>query len=350
MKKILLILFLLIIVALGFLYIGKKAPSTPQTIANQTHTESTTTNQINQTTSESTAANQTNSEAPVANQTSTGNPATTAHPITATNTPTTNLTTIKNPPETSNKPSSSVFSLSNETKLALEQGEKSLNQGEQAKAWTYYSLAMKGDIDIPTRRKIQKILDPIVATLRVKTEMTKCFAYSIQSGDSLTKIAKKNKTTVGLIREVNKKYDDNIIAGRTLQVIPQNLIIEVYKKSYFLVVYLENGLYYRSYEVGLGKDDKTPVGEFVIKQKEKQPVWTYTDENGRQERIKFGDPRHKIGTRWLGFDHDGIGIHGTIEPDSIGKNMSNGCVRMRNEEVEKLFDLVDYTTKVKICP
>ncbi|HZG73251.1 MAG TPA: L,D-transpeptidase, partial [Chondromyces sp.] len=59
------------------------------------------------------------------------------------------------------------------------------------------------------------------------------------------------------------------------------------------------------------------------------------------------------GTRWVGFDAKGTdgriyGIHGTNNPSSIGKYISNGCIRMRNSAVELLYEKVPINTKVLI--
>ena len=66
----------------------------------------------------------------------------------------------------------------------------------------------------------------------------------------------------------------------------------------------------------------------------------------------FGHPKNVLGTRWIGFEEKeglyGYGIHGTAEPESIGKAESNGCIRLRNEDVEELFDFVETKTKVVI--
>lgn len=173
-------------------------------------------------------------------------------------------------------------------------------------------------------------------------------SYKIFAGDNLTKIARKKfKTSIELIRYLNKKKDDKIMPGKSLKVIDGMPTVEIYKDSFFLVVYLAQGLYLESYEIGLGKEDKTPVGTFVIKTKEEKPLW-YAEENGKTVKIPYGDPRHAIGSRWMGFDFEGIGIHGTKEPQSIGKNQSSGCIRMLNEEVEKLYDLLAMGTQVVI--
>jgi len=102
-----------------------------------------------------------------------------------------------------------------------------------------------------------------------------------------------------------------------------------------------------AYRVGLGRDDRTPRRTFSVLVKQEKPDWFY---GGRT--IPFGDPENILGTRWMGFDSQpnasGFGIHGTSLPDSIGKNESMGCVRMRNAEVEELFELVPRGTQVTI--
>ena len=65
---------------------------------------------------------------------------------------------------------------------------------------------------------------------------------------------------------------------------------------------------------------------------------------------KIINPGGMLGTRWLGLDiPDGVyGIHGTNSPDSIGKAISNGCIRLHNQAIETLFPYVSVGTRVKI--
>ena len=69
--------------------------------------------------------------------------------------------------------------------------------------------------------------------------------------------------------------------------------------------------------------------------------------------IPGGDPRNPLGKRWMGLNIDGTqgstyGIHGNNNEKSIGKNVSHGCIRMHNSEVEWLFDQVPLGTVVLI--
>ena len=55
-----------------------------------------------------------------------------------------------------------------------------------------------------------------------------------------------------------------------------------------------------------------------------------------------------LGTRWLGLSRKGYGIHGTNAPKSIGKRASHGCIRMRNHDIEELFELVSVGDTVEL--
>ncbi|RKN85045.1 L,D-transpeptidase family protein [Paenibacillus ginsengarvi] len=88
----------------------------------------------------------------------------------------------------------------------------------------------------------------------------------------------------------------------------------------------------RSYQVGLG-GDRTPVGEFTITEKVRNP-------NGRDNGT--------FGSRGMTLSDTLYAIHGTNQPSSIGKDKSLGCIRMLTPDVEELFDLVPKGTKVVI--
>jgi lipoprotein-anchoring transpeptidase ErfK/SrfK len=55
-----------------------------------------------------------------------------------------------------------------------------------------------------------------------------------------------------------------------------------------------------------------------------------------------------IGTRWMGLSVKGYGIHGTNDPSSIGRNVSHGCIRLRNSDVEELFEMVSVGDTVEL--
>jgi lipoprotein-anchoring transpeptidase ErfK/SrfK len=78
----------------------------------------------------------------------------------------------------------------------------------------------------------------------------------------------------------------------------------------------------------------SPQGSFTIVQRLADPTW-YT-----KGRVVPPGRNNPLGTRWLGLSMKGYGIHGTNQPASIGHNASHGCIRMRNRDVEELFELM----------
>lgn len=71
------------------------------------------------------------------------------------------------------------------------------------------------------------------------------------------------------------------------------------------------------------------------------------------KNIPGGSPKNPLGSRWMGFNARGTdgskyGIHGTNQPSSIGKYISQGCIRMKKNDVEYLFDRIPIGTKVWI--
>jgi lipoprotein-anchoring transpeptidase ErfK/SrfK len=98
---------------------------------------------------------------------------------------------------------------------------------------------------------------------------------------------------------------------------------------------------------GTGKtEDLTPEGLFTITVKAKNPYY-------RKKNIEGGTAQNPLGTRWMGFDAEGTdgriyGLHGTNNPQSIGRYVSNGCIRLQNETIESLYTQIPLGTKILI--
>jgi len=86
----------------------------------------------------------------------------------------------------------------------------------------------------------------------------------------------------------------------------------------------------------------SPTGVFKVANSIADPTWYG---KGKVVPPGKGNP---LGTRWLGLSLKGYGIHGTNVPSSIGHNKSHGCIRMRNREVEELFQMVGVGDRVEL--
>jgi len=177
--------------------------------------------------------------------------------------------------------------------------------------------------------------------------------YTIKSGDALSRIARKHKTTVHLLTWINgMKSADKIMAGRQIKIIQGPFHAVVTKSAFRMDFFLADPtdgilLYINSVPVGLGEDDSTPLGRFIVRPGAKvvNPEWA----NPRTGKIwAADDPKNPIGEFWIGLegadpqtaDLAGYGIHGTIDPNSIGKQMSMGCVRLRKADIALTYRLL----------
>jgi lipoprotein-anchoring transpeptidase ErfK/SrfK len=166
-------------------------------------------------------------------------------------------------------------------------------------------------------------------------------AHQVQPGDTLEAIAKEYDVSWEYLARLNRVEPARIRAGQKLKVIkgPFTAIIDV--SDYELTLHC-HGYYVHKFPVGIGKDGATPVGAFRVQDKVVNPPY-----NGPEGAIAADDEANPIGERWISLG-DGYGIHGTIDPDSIGKSESRGCVRMHNNDIDKVYDLLTVGSEVVI--
>lgn len=112
----------------------------------------------------------------------------------------------------------------------------------------------------------------------------------------------------------------------------------------------ENGQHRVSFPIAIGRAGwETPVGEYEVLSKEVNPVW----QNPLTEEVVAAGPENPLGSRWIGFWSDGknqLGFHGTNQSELIGQAVSHGCIRMHNDDIERLYERVAVGTTVKIQP
>jgi predicted negative regulator of RcsB-dependent stress response len=170
--------------------------------------------------------------------------------------------------------------------------------------------------------------------------------YEVQKGDYIYNLAKKHNVTQELLMKCNNIADPKKLGtGQRLKIPNVNFSILVDKYNNVLTL-MSNGKFFKKYRVRTGAyENQTPNGEFRIENKKTDPRWV----NPRTHKLyPPGDPENELGTRWMSFQGDMLGIHGTIKPETIGFYSSFGCVGMLKEDVEELFDLIPVGTPIKI--
>jgi hypothetical protein len=175
-----------------------------------------------------------------------------------------------------------------------------------------------------------------------------CGSYKVEDGDTAVAIGRKFKVPWEIIMKINNIDNPNMLrSGKTIKVINGPFHCRINRSTFTMNLFLQD-TFVRSFTVGLGKSGmETPTGRWMVKQGGKliTPAWTDPDSGKRYEA---DDPDYPLGARWIaleGVDGDargktGFAIHGTKEPEHLGKASSRGCIRLENEEVKLVYDLL----------
>lgn len=177
--------------------------------------------------------------------------------------------------------------------------------------------------------------------------------YTVKSGDTLAKIAKANDVQADwrIIQRINGlKSEKSLRIGQKLKLPMGAFHAEISKSKYQMRLYAGEGaarVLIAIFPVGLGELNSTPTGAFMVRPKSKliNPQWN-NPKTG--EHFAADNPLNPIGERWIGLigveahnqGFKGYGIHGTVDPASIGKQASMGCVRMSDADVELVYELL----------
>lgn len=188
----------------------------------------------------------------------------------------------------------------------------------------------------------KKIEDISIKLLFSPAITPKSIAYEIKPGDTITRIAKEFRTTNDLIMKSNNLSNDKILPGRKIKVWTSPFSILVDKSQNTLILKTDEEII-KTYIVSTGKNNFTPIGTFKITNKLINPTWFKAG-----AVVPAGSPENILGTRWLGFNLPGYGIHGTTDPKSLGKQVTEGCVRMSNSDVEELYLIIPVGTEIII--
>lgn len=117
-------------------------------------------------------------------------------------------------------------------------------------------------------------------------------------------------------------------------------IVLIVDRGDFTLTVVRNGRFAAQYPISIGANDSTPTGTFTIHNKIRNPNWY-----NRGETVPHGDPRNPLGGFWMGFAQNGkplsYGIHATTDDSLIGQPTGRGCVRLKSEHTDELFQSCD---------
>jgi len=200
---------------------------------------------------------------------------------------------------------------------------------------------IRGVMKLEYASRYLRIADPLMEGIDVRNVQERLKELGFFEGEITGVYDRETAETVRRFQEQNGLLADGVVGPDTWNAIGLSqeslgyfdsryrIVVDLDKKELTLT---EQGRYIKTYPVAVGKPSTpTPAGNWKIIQKTQNP----------------GGP---FGARWmrLSIPWGGYGIHGTNEPESIGQAASHGCVRMRNEDVIELYDIVPLGTSVEI--
>lgn len=217
-------------------------------------------------------------------------------------------------------------------------------------ARTRLNTAMHGGLTANDMRKAREALTEIADETIFKPHAVVkgdplVHKYTVKTGDSLARIARRYRISEDFLTSINKLPNKNIVRlGSSMKVVDGPFSVAVVKKDHLMHVYLQD-VYLKSFRVALGTGGGTPTGLWKIANHLENPGWT---DPRTGHRWHPDDPANPIGEFWIGLQgiegecvgQDGFGIHGTIEENTIGQDVSLGCVRLAADDIAFAYKLL----------
>jgi L,D-transpeptidase ErfK/SrfK len=187
--------------------------------------------------------------------------------------------------------------------------------------------------------------------------------YVVKTDESLPEIARQYDLGFGAITAANPGVDPFIpdpgrrIVLPTEWILPdapirKGIVINIAEMRLF-VYYRDRSPIVMTFPIGIGDEGKeTPVGAFTVIEKISNPAW-HVPESIRKERpdlpaVVPPGPENPMGSHALRLSNPTVLIHGTNRPWGIGARVSHGCIRLYQEDIARLFEMIQRGTPVTI--
>ncbi len=239
--------------------------------------------------------------------------------------------------------------ITNRIALILQQANQLINDNKiiQARKLLNKSLAgyIADDDNKPLINLAIKLGQQTILSEYVYADDPLCQWYKVKPGELLVRIAKRCKVPYKLLCRINHIANPRRLrAGQKIKLIFGPVNAKVVIHDLVLYLYLQDTLI-GGYDVGLGKNNKTPTGTWLVADRVRKPVYRDPDTG---EIYAPDAPDNPTGGYWIrirgiagnAVGKVGFGIHGTNDPTSIGKFKSKGCIRLRNEDISEVFDML----------
>jgi len=240
----------------------------------------------------------------------------------------------------------------------MTRGRSLIQQNNLVEGRKWLNEALAGQISVSDAHAVRQEIASVNQTLIFSPQVVAGDPYTetrvVKQGELLATIAPAYNVPWRFLAKINNISDPKLLrVDARLKAVRGPFHVVVHKASYRADVYLDpaNGpdtpMFVRSFPVAVGAFDSTPLGTFIVRKHSKlvNPEWV----NPRTgQRFSADNPNNPIGEFWIGLDGTddatrnlrGYGLHGTIDPASIGQQASMGCVRFLPADIELLFSML----------
>lgn len=245
------------------------------------------------------------------------------------------------------------------------EGARAARSGDHAQAARSFTSALLHELSAPwpTSRDNLAAWTAELRAAQRKHRWNKAGSWAartieVQRGDNLIAIRKRALSedpallvSTGLLARVNELQGETIHPGQKLRVPVDRARMLVDLDAHWAFFLLGDEIA-EGWLVGVGHENSTtPAGAYTVGEKTREPMWFRKG----AEPVAFDDPRNPLGTRWIEWlgpegTETHLGFHGTNAPETIGGDQSQGCIRMRNEDVETLYEILPKGAVVIVQP
>lgn len=249
--------------------------------------------------------------------------------------------------------------------LAAREADQALAEGRAQEAAAGYSDLLQAELEAPWNsdpEMLRRWSDSLAKAQRGHQWNRKggwpSIEVTVERGDSLISLRKRVLqqnpdllVCTGLIARVNELNGDTIHPGQVLRIPRERARMLVDISARWAVLFLGDQAV-GAWEVGVGAPESpTPPGLYTVGDKNTEPMWFRPG----KPPVPHGSAENPLGTRWIAWLDETsrptrLAFHGTKDPESIGTDQSQGCVRMRNRDVEELFEILPVGSKVEVRP
>lgn len=228
--------------------------------------------------------------------------------------------------------------------VAFDAAQRQLEGGQLAEALRQLSQWYdRSELTPQQQQQLNQLLDQVAGTVVYSTRSLTEPPYEVQPGERLQDIGDKYNVPWELLAKINGIDDPaSLRPGERLKVVrgPFQAVVNLEKRE--LTLFAAEGLYAGRFQVGIGTEHPPQEGTFPVAEKVVNPVYY-----GRERAIGADDADNPLGERWIGLG-GGVGIHGTNNPQNIGRTDLPGSISLGERDAADVFDILSVGSQVTI--